>query len=596
MFVWDKDDLNDEQAEAITEHNSVFLVACPGSGKTRALTYKIAKELTELEGKNKWIIAITYTHRAADEIKERIEHLGADTSQLWIGTIHAFCLEWILKPYGCYLDSLKYGYGIINSFDSEEYITDLCSNYYHPKVTYYDCNYHFTSQGMVLSSCNDAQRANVNKVLEQYHLYLLKNNLIDFEQILFFSYQLIQAEPSISKVLGNIFQYILIDEFQDTKEIQYSIFSQILKARKGEVRGFIVGDPNQAIYGSLGGYAISLDELKQKMGINFIEKQLIKNYRSSSRIISHYNNYKVYDSDIVAEGSLRFFQSNLTFETDIHKDNLAEYIARLVKYNIEELGISENEICIIAPWWIHLASMTRKLISVLPEFNFNGPGMTPFARDEDNFWYKVTKLALTVPSPTLYRRRVRWAKNLILDLEGNNFNLNGITPKLLLRMFNSIYIEDNDGLNYLSKFFDNLLLQLNLDINFYPSLKEHSISFFESANRRIGKIKKENEQYAGNTEDFKKVFMDKSGITVSTIHGVKGAEFDTVIAYGLLEGIVPHFSDADATSGSKLIYVIGSRARKHLHLISEEGRGTQRYPKYPTAILAEHVFDYDKSF
>ena len=173
MFVWDKDDLNDEQSEAINEHNSVFLVACPGSGKTRTLTYKIAKELTELEEKNKWVIAITYTHRAADEIKERIEHLGVDTSQLWIGTIHAFCIEWILKPYGCYHEKLKYGYSIINSFDSEEFITDLCSNYDHPKVTYYDCNHYFTSQGIIYSSCNQAQRANVNRVIEQYHLLLL---------------------------------------------------------------------------------------------------------------------------------------------------------------------------------------------------------------------------------------------------------------------------------------------------------------------------------------------------------------------------------------------------------------------------------------
>jgi len=593
MFVWDKDDLNDEQTEAITEPNSVYLVACPGSGKTRALTYKIAKELTELEGKNKWVIAITYTHRAADEIKERIELLGVDISQLWIGTIHAFCIEWILKSYGCYHDTLKYGYSIINSFDSEEHITELCSNYEYPKVTYYDCNYHFTSQGIILSSCKQNQRANVSAVIEQYHLHLLENNLIDFEQILLFAYQLIQEEPSISKTLGNIFKYILIDEFQDTKEIQYSIFSEILKARKGEVKGFIVGDPNQAIYGSLGGYAISLDELKQKTGINFIEKQLNKNYRSSSRIINHFDNYKVYDSDIIAEGDLKLFQSNLTFDIDIHKDNLAEYIAELVKYNIEELGISENEICIIAPWWIHLASMTRKLISILPELNFNGPGMTPFSRDEDNFWYKVTKLALTVPSPALYRRRLRWARDLILDLESNNFNVDGITPKLLLRMFNSIHIEESDGLNYLSKFFDNLRLQLQLDINSYPTLEEHLTSFFESAKRRIERIKKENEQYAGNTEEFKKVFMDKTGITVSTIHGVKGAEFDTVIAYGLLEGIVPHFSDNDLTSGNKLIYVVGSRARKNLHLISEEGRGTDNYPKYPTTVLAEHVFDYD---
>src|SRR5258706_4888003 len=91
VFVWDKKDLNDAQTSAIEQPGSVFLVACPGSGKTRTLTYKIARLLSELKSDKRRIVAITYTHRAADEIHERIEQLGVDTSQLWIGTIHSFC-------------------------------------------------------------------------------------------------------------------------------------------------------------------------------------------------------------------------------------------------------------------------------------------------------------------------------------------------------------------------------------------------------------------------------------------------------------------------------------------------------------------------
>ena len=96
MPVWAEHDLNDPQKEAILEAGSVFLVACPGSGKTRTLTFKIAEELSKLESPRQCLVAITYTHRAADEIKERIERLGIDASRLWIGTIHSFCLEWIL--------------------------------------------------------------------------------------------------------------------------------------------------------------------------------------------------------------------------------------------------------------------------------------------------------------------------------------------------------------------------------------------------------------------------------------------------------------------------------------------------------------------
>jgi superfamily I DNA/RNA helicase len=94
----------------------------------------------------------------------------------------------------------------------------------------------------VYSSCGQSKLADVKEIIEQYHSLLLEANLIDFEQILFFANQLIQEEPVISKTLSNIFKYILIDEFQDTKEIQYSIFSEIMKAGRGGVKGFVVGD------------------------------------------------------------------------------------------------------------------------------------------------------------------------------------------------------------------------------------------------------------------------------------------------------------------------------------------------------------------
>ncbi len=131
MSFIDMSQLNDEQIDAIQDDSNIFLIAAPGSGKTRALTYKIAKELSELDEKNKWIVAITYTNRAAEEIKERIELLGIDTNKLWVGTIHAFCIEWILKPYGVFNDKLKYGYNIINSYESEEIISQICTSFSH---------------------------------------------------------------------------------------------------------------------------------------------------------------------------------------------------------------------------------------------------------------------------------------------------------------------------------------------------------------------------------------------------------------------------------------------------------------------------------
>lgn len=595
MFVWDKDDLNDEQVEAINEPDSVFLVACPGSGKTRTLTYKIAKELSILDDKKKWVVAITYTHRAADEIKERIESLGVDISQLWIGTIHSFCLEWILKPYSGYHYALKYGFRVINSYDTEELITQYCQAYTNPRISHFDCSYYFTPSH-ISYSCAVNKVGQVTDIISQYHADLISNNQIDFEQILFFAYELIVQQPTICKILSGLFSYVLVDEYQDTKEIQYVIFGEILKAGLGSVKTFIVGDPNQAIYGSLGGYAISIDELRAVTNIAIIEKELTKNYRSSSQLINHFSYYKVYDSGIIAAGELASFPSVISYDQLSHKDELANNLAAIIRYSIEEQAIQESEICIIAPWWIHLASMTRSLSSLLPSYSFNGPGMTPFARDEDNFWYKLTKIILTEPSPSLFVRRLRWSSEIINCLIDAGIDVSHITKKTLLREINSIEIDEEDGLEFLDLMFNKLFNQLNIDFNLYPTLKEHYDTFFESSNKRIDRIRGENSVYAGSITDFRKVFKSKSGIRVSTIHGVKGGEYDVVIAYGLLEGIVPHFNDTDSTSANKLIYVIGSRARKHLHLISERGRGTQRYPKTATEILSAHSFNYDTNF
>ena len=134
MFIWEKDSINKEQEDAILEDNSVLLIACPGSGKTRTLTFKIAYELSRLKSDKEFVIAITYTNRASDEIKERVELLGVDTTQLWIGTIHSFCMEWILKPYHLYSERLKNGFKVINSFDSEKILTELCEPYKKEKI------------------------------------------------------------------------------------------------------------------------------------------------------------------------------------------------------------------------------------------------------------------------------------------------------------------------------------------------------------------------------------------------------------------------------------------------------------------------------
>jgi DNA helicase II / ATP-dependent DNA helicase PcrA len=595
MFVWTPGDLNPKQEAAIEEPGSVFLVACPGSGKTRTLTYKIARLLSTLKSEKQWVIAITYTHRAADEIEERIERLGVDTSQLWIGTIHSFCLDWIIRPYALYHPDLRDGFKVIDSYDAEMALTDLCAPYAAQRITYWDCGYHFTPAGRVLA-CAPAKRAAVGVILDRFHAQLKANRQIDYELILWCAYDLIVKQPTIGILLNAVFATVLVDEYQDTKEIQYAILAEILKAGGRKTTAFVVGDPNQAIYGSLGGYAIAAAQLSAMANVTFREMELSQNYRSSERIVGYFANYNVHDTTIEAAAKHKDHTSLVSFDTKTAKEDLEQELVRLIRHSAETLGIPHHEICIVAPQWVHLAGMTRRLVAVLPDYRFDGPGMVPFARDIDNFWYKLSRIVLTEASPGMYVRRLRWAGEVLSALDDAGASVSNLSRKAFLRECNSVAFVEADGLTYLRRFFDLLFVRIGIDYRKLPALVDHHQAFFESSQARIDRLKKEGSAFIGEIANFRRVFESRSGITVSTIHGVKGAEFDTVIAYALLEGMVPHFADpAGAVSANKLLYVIASRARKHLHLIAERGRmrGGSFGEYKATTVLAVCGFAYD---
>jgi DNA helicase-2/ATP-dependent DNA helicase PcrA len=597
MFIWNKDDLNTEQENAIYEENSVIIIACPGSGKTRTLTYKIAYELSRLKSEKEYIIAITYTNAAADEIKERIELLGVDISQLWIGTIHSFCLEWILRPYSLYLDELKEGFRVLNSYESEEIISSLCEPFKEQNVTYYDCSFIAKKGEYILTSSTPAKQTIIESILDKYFEILKINKQIDFEQILFYTEKLLKKKKIINNILSKIFPFILIDEYQDTKEIQYSIISSILAANKGISKVLFVGDPNQSIYESLGGYPMHKSDIEALLNFPLTQYSLSLNYRSSKRIINYFDYFKTFNNVIIPSGKDKEYNSVITFNQTIGKENLVEEIVRLILYNINEKGISPNEICIAAPQWIHLASLTRNLMIKLPEYSFDGPGMAPFSRDIDNFWYKLSKIVLTEPSPNMYIRRLRWSKEILQDFNNAGVTIS-ISHKNFLKLCNSISLDEEDGLEYLKLVFADICFSLKIDISLFSMLQEHYNSFFNSSKNRIERLVKEGNEFIGSIENFRKVFKQREGITVSTIHGVKGEEYDTIIGFALLKDYVPHFTDKNGVINSKkMIYVLASRARKNLHLISERGRNIHQFynptGKLPTSHLIDYHYEYD---
>ncbi|GHV00799.1 hypothetical protein FACS1894159_07320 [Bacteroidia bacterium] len=338
-------------------------------------------------------------------------------------------------------------------------------------------------------------------------------------------------------------------------------------------------------------------DLEKLLGFELLELGLTKNYRSSNKIICYFEHFKTFSNSIEACGCEKDYSSVITYNTSIFVNDLIEEVANLLLFNINEKGISPNEICIVAPQWVHIASITRRLMVRLPDFSFDGPGMAPFSRDIDNFWFKVSRIALTEPSPYMYIRRLRWSSEVLKELDSTGVDVSEISGKRFLRICNSILINEKDGLKYLEIFFGEICNQLSISLHDYPMLDEHYTAFFESSKSRIDRLIKEGNPCIGEIESFRKVFKQKDGITVSTIHGVKGEEYDTMIGFALLDDYVPHFNDVNGyENAKKILYVLASRARKNLHIISEYGRGINQHNpdgKSPTPHLTEYKYLYD---
>lgn len=589
--------LNTEQIEILKSDCNLLLIACPGSGKTRTLTYKLIYELEKVRGTKQKVCAITYTNKAANEIKERIDFLDVSTNNLWIGTIHAFCIEWILRPYHVYNSNLKFGYEISDPYNTEVLLNSLCieiSDKYHLKakgrIKYWDCGYYYDSDFNIKYSSDEGKRTYVEEIINKYLSILDSQNQIDFETVLYYSLKLIIDRPEILKILSNIFNFIMVDEFQDTKDIQYKILTSIARVSDLTCNLLMIGDPNQSIYSSLGGFPMEKVAIEEMTDCDFEIRSLDQNYRSSSKIIQYYENFKVVASKIVPEGPYKDFNSIITYDIGVKVTDLVSRLVELIKFNLEN-GIKESEICILAPQWYLITRITRRLIIALPDNNFDGPGMTPFSRNIENFFYKLSRIALTESSPEMFIRRLRWAGEILYELQDDIGVDIDYSKRDLLYLSNSFATKETDGLTYLQEYFTYILDALGIKTQQYNKLNNHLEAFTNSSNSRIERLKKDGIAYIGDLSVFKKVFKQRSGITVSTIHGVKGLEFDSVIAFGLLDDYVPHFNDDQKQlSSNKLLYVAASRARKNLHLISE----SRKYKKTPTPVLVAIEYDYDE--
>lgn len=566
------DKLSDEQRKAVEEQGNVILTACPGSGKTRVIIHKLAHEVVKIpENSKKKIVALTFTVRASEEIFRRLNAMGISNNRIWSGTLHAFCLEWILKPYSSYLPELQNGYSIADETFCSDLISSLKEKYGLRQID--PVNLRFNRDGS-FTELMSIQK----KLLTEYHEILKTKKIIDFELILLYSYHLLSRFPKITQTLSNIFKLICVDEYQDTQDLLYAIISSIVNAGSNTSL-FLVGDTDQAIYTSLGGVAKNIDEIKGEIkGETIIPLTLTGNYRSSQRIIDFYRHFQTQEIDIKALGVNADKRGMITLNNTIEHVKVVNEIARLIQLNLDE-GIPEDEICVLVPQWWLMTSISRKLRALLPDVHFDASGLAPMSRNRENIWYKLSRLFLTQPNPKIYSARYRWASELI-DLFRNHtstqFKEEYLEPRNLLRLINSIKSDESEGIDYLTDCFAQFLEAVEIDYSGFPELVENRELFFKNIEARLNDPEF---KVPSDIASFKSFYREMTGVIINTCVGVKGEEFETVIVYGLLSGFIPHWNEifsGNATDASnKLMYVICSRAKTNLHLISERGRTTR---------------------
>lgn len=562
--------LSPEQEAACKAPENVLLTACPGSGKTRTLTRRLAYQAAQEPASKKWNIAITYTNRAADEITSRLDDLGIDLSNIWTGTIHQFCMQFIIRPYAMYSGRLSKGYTIIDEFTQKEYGRNIAKGF-GIKLNFYDDPFEYSA------------------VVAAYEALLATNKEIDFEMILRFSEELSNRCPFICANIAAVINSILVDEFQDTNELQYSILAKIYKANKS-ISLMFVGDVNQAIYGSLGGVAKCNTELDALYETAFKEMSLTGCYRSTERVVNLYSNFEVSETGVCSVAEIKDVAGTINYCKSVSKENLPAEIAAIIRSELAS-GTKAEEICVLAPQWLMLFNLSRDLHSRLPDVLFDAPDISPIKYDPLNPLFLLAKLLFMPPGENVsVRKRIATEFISIVRDDLKIMVSDRIQNYDILSAVNYCRTMDNDGIVCLKAVIEQVFGLLRIDINKEKALSGLIERFFAKIDSRV-------KQYSLSTDydSISKYFRDKRGVVISTIHGVKGEEYTTVIAVCLLNGYLPHWDyimkpekkHLRKTETSKLLYVLCSRAKQNLYLFSETGRKTNKGSEYtPTDELS----------
>lgn len=596
------DTLNETQLEAVKITDGPLLIlAGPGSGKTRVITYKIAYLLEQEKAKPWEVLAITFTNKAAKEMKERLHNLiEEDIKGMQISTFHSFGLRVIKEYYDFF--GLDITFTIIDESDSISLIKkiikelNLDEKKYIPRAIKNKIsgakNELLNPEGFKVFARTPYDE-DVVKIYKKYEEKLKRNSSVDFDDLLMLPIELFRKDKEALEHYQNRYKYVFIDEYQDTNEAQYLLSKMISDKYKNIC---VVGDESQSIYSWRGAnYKNILNFEKDYKNAKVI--LLEQNYRSTKTILEAANSVIKNNKEkkdkhlwtLNGKGSkikyLRCYDE---------KDEILNIINTIKKFKSE--GIPYKEMVVLYRTNAQSQSIERGFIENTIPYKVVG-SYAYFNRKE-------------IKDLVAYLRLINNEKDDVSLIRAMNAPKRGIGAKTIEKL------ELNANENNVSIFdsitsgkelaFKNLILDIKEKMKDKSFVDLVELVLDESGLKDEYKEKTiENESRLENLEEFKSIarnFEDYNPgatleeflieislisdvkeasdcdevVTLMTMHAVKGLEFDVVFITGLEEGLFPHsnsmFDESELEEERRLFYVAITRAKKVLYLTNARSR------------------------
>jgi len=608
-------ELNDKQYEAvINTEGPCLIIAGAGSGKTKVLTYKIAY----LVGTKKvlpWnILAITFTNKAANEMRERAEALVGDAvKDIWMGTFHSICVRILRK----FIDRIGYdsSFIIFDTSDQKTLIKQCMKELQIDDKTFNERsvlseisnakNEMLEPEQYSVKVGNDFRRSKIAKVYELYQKRLKDNNAIDFDDIINFTVKILMENPDVLEYYANKFKYVLVDEYQDTNKSQFTLIT-LFASMHGNVTA--VGDNNQGIY-SFRGADISniLNFEKDFPGTKIIK--LEQNYRCTGNILKVANeiiknNEVKYDKKLWTQNE----EGNLpkVYSADNEYDE-GSYIAEQIEHLRRQEYYKYSDFAVL----YRMNTQSRAIEDIFRRENIAYKiigGLKFYERKEIKDIIAYLRLIQNTADNLSLNRIINEPKrgigktsldNVAQVAEQNNTSMYEVIKNADQYGLNRVYLNSREFIDTMESLIakkDTLkvseLIKQTLSKTGYTKALE--IENTVEAENRIANLEEfltvaiefEDESADNTLSDFLEGITlssdidnadeEQDSVTLMTLHSAKGLEFPVVFLVGMEEGIFPGYQSMqdpqELEEERRLCYVGVTRAKENLFLTCAKQR------------------------